>query len=124
MEDLILNLNLDFQNSNFKIYFEEIWAENCPFDLKIGTYCILEVVIPDPELACQISDRKMHFFRIWSKKSQNCLFCLKIGTHGVLEGVIPNTELGFQNFETKILFWANLDRKSIPCLFSFDTVSF
>ena len=37
-------------------------TKSCPFWLKIGTYCILEVLIPNPGLDFWNSDPKTHFW--------------------------------------------------------------
>ena len=66
--------------------------ESCPFWLKIDTYGILEVLIPNRELYFWNSDTKIHSWANLGPKIQSCPFCLKIGTHGIsrILILIPN----------------------------------
>ena len=85
LEVLILNLDLDFGNSDPKIQF---WAnlsqksQSCPFCLKIGTHGVSRMLILIPTLVFWISKPKSIFREIWAEKV-SYLFCLKIGTHTV-----------------------------------------
>ena len=66
-----------------------------PFWLKIGTYGILEVLIPNPDLDFWNSDPKIHFWANLGSKIQNCSFCLKIGAPRTSKMLIPNLDLYF-----------------------------
>ena len=68
-----LNQNIAWNWAIFPNLRQKI--KNCPFWLKIGTYDILEVFIPDPDLDFWNSDPKIHFWaNLGSKISQSCLF--------------------------------------------------
>ena len=62
--------------------------KSCPFWLKIGTYGILEVLNPNPDLNFWNSDPKIYFWANLDPKIQSCPFCLKIGTHGISKTLI------------------------------------
>ena len=84
--------------------------QSCPFWLKIGSHCILEMLIPNPDLDFWKSDPKIHFWANLGPKSQSCPFCLKIGTHGISRMLILIPTLVFSNFKSKslgywFLFW-------------------
>ena len=83
----------------------------CSFWLKIRTYGILEVLIPNPDLDFWNADPKIHFWANLGPKIQS----LKLGTHGISRMLIPNPDLDFWNFDPKIYFWANLGPKSQSC---------
>ena len=55
--------------------------QSCPFSLKIGTYGILEMLIPNSDLDFWNPDPKIHFGQTWGEKAESP-FCLKIGKHG------------------------------------------
>ena len=77
LEELILNVDLDFWSSDLKIHFWTNLARknwNCLFWLKIGTHGILEEFIPNPESYFQNSDLKIHFWANLDRKSIPCLF--------------------------------------------------
>ena len=63
---------------------------------KIGSYGILEVLIPNRELDIWNSDPKIHFCANLSQKSQSCPFCLKIDTHDISSMLI---------FISTLVFW-------------------
>ena len=88
-----------------------------PFWLKIGTYGILEVLIPNPNLDFWNSDPKVHFWANLGPKIQSCPFCLKIGVHSISRILVPNPDLDFWNFNPKIHCWANLGPKIQSCPF-------
>ena len=114
MEVLILNPDLDFWNSDPKIYF---WAnvgpkiQSCPFCLKIGQFSISRILIPNPDLDFWNFDPKIHFWANLGPKIQSCPFCLKIGARSISRMLIPNPDLDFWNLDPKIYFWANLGQK-------------
>ena len=62
--------------------------KSCPFWLKIGTYGILEVLIPNPDLDFWNSDFKIYFWTNLDPKSKSCPFFLKIGTNRILTMLI------------------------------------
>ena len=86
-------------------------SQSCPFKLKIGTYGIMEMQIPNLDLYFWNSVPKIHFWVILGPKIQSCSFCLKTGTHCISRMLIPNPDLDFWNFDPKIHFWANLAPK-------------
>ena len=47
--------------------------QSCPCCLKTGTHCILEVLIPNPDLQYRNSNPKIHFWANLDRKSQSCL---------------------------------------------------
>ena len=58
--------------------------KSCPIWLKIGTYGILEVLIPNPDLDFWNSHPKIHFLGKFGPRNSNLsIFFLKIGTHGI-----------------------------------------
>ena len=71
---LILNLDLEFRNSNPKIHF---WAnlgrksQSCLFCLNISTHGILEELMLNLDLDFQNSDPKIHF---WAEKVEAVCF--------------------------------------------------
>ena len=95
LEVLILNLHLDFWNSDPKINF---WAnlgrksQSCPFCLKIGTHDISRMLILIPTLVFWISNPKSIFGQIWAKKVK---LRLKTGMHGILRILILILKLIF-----------------------------
>ena len=65
LEKLIPNLDLNFWNSNPKIYFLANLGQkscNCPFCLNIGRHGIFEKVISNPELDFRNSVLKIQFW--------------------------------------------------------------
>ena len=114
LEVLILNPDLDFWNSDPKIYF---WAnlgpkrQSCPFCLKIGTHSVSRMLILIPTLVFWISHPKIHFWKNLHQKSQSCPFCLKIGTHVISRMLILIPTLVFWISNPKIPFWANSGQK-------------
>ena len=53
------------------------------FWLKSSIHCILEMLIPNPDLDFWNSNSKIYFWTNLGPKIQSCLFCLKIGTNGM-----------------------------------------
>ena len=102
LEVLILNLDLDFSNSDPKIHF---WTSLGPksrrysFCLKIGAHSISRMLIPNPDLDFWNSHLKIHFWANLGPKTQRCPFCLKIGTHGIsrMQILIPTLVLWISN---------------------------
>ena len=83
--------------------------KSCPFWLKIDTYGILEVLIPNRELYFWNSDTKIHSWANLGPKIQSCPFCLKIGTHGISRMLILIPTLVFWISNPNFLFgqiWA------------------
>ena len=67
LEVLIPNPDLDFWNSDSKVYFWENLGpkiQKCSFCLKIGSHSILRMLIPNPNLDFWNFDPKIHF---WAK---------------------------------------------------------
>ena len=91
--------------------------KSCPFWLKIGTYHILEVLIPNPNLNFWNFDPKIKFWANLGPKIQSCPFYLKTGAQSISRMLIPNPDLDFWNFDPKIHFWANLGPKIQSCPF-------
>ena len=81
LEVLILNLHLDFWNSNPKIDF---WAkfgrktQSCLFCQKISARGISRMLILIPKLVFWISNPKSIFGQIWAKKVKNVRFAWKL----------------------------------------------
>ena len=63
--------------------------------MNIGTQCILEVLIPNPDLEFSNSDPKIHFWANLGPKIQSSLFCLEIGAPSTSRILIPNPDLDF-----------------------------
>ena len=112
IEVLIPNPDLDFWNSDPKIYF---WAnvgpkiQSCPFCLKIGQFSISRILIPNPDLDFWNFDPKIHFWANLGPKIQSCPFCLKIGAHGISRMLILIRTLVFWISNPNFLFrqiWA------------------
>ena len=87
--------------------------KSCPFWLKIGTYGILEVLNPNPDLNFWNSDPKIYFWAnldpkiqscSFGRKSQSCLFFLKIGTHVIFMMLILIPTLVFRISNPKSIF--------------------
>ena len=91
--------------------------KSCPFWLKIDTYGILEVLIPNRELDFWNSDHKIHSSANLGPKNQCCSFCLKICAQSISRMLIPNPDLNFWNSYPKINFWASSSLKTKSCLF-------
>ena len=78
---LIPNPELSFWNFDTKIYF---WAnfgqrsQSCLFCLKIGTHCILRMLILIPTLVFWISNSNFIFGQIWAKKVKVVCFNWKL----------------------------------------------
>ena len=85
--------------------------KTCPFWLKIGTHCILEVLIANPDLDFWNSDPKIQFWANLGPEIPSSPFCLKIGTHSISRMLIPNPVMNFWNFDSKIQFGVNFDSK-------------
>ena len=85
--------------------------KSCPFWLKIGTYGILELLIPNPDLDFWNSDPKIHFWANLGLKSESYLFCLKIGTHCISRMLILILTLVFRISNPKSLFGQILAKK-------------
>ena len=75
-----------------------------PLWLKIVTYSILEVLIPNPDLDFWNCDPKIHFWSNLVPRSQSCSFCLKIGTHGISRMLILIPTLVFWISKSKSVF--------------------
>ena len=78
---LILNLHLDFWNSDPKIHFRANLgskSQSCLFCLKIGTHYISRMLILIPALVFWISNPKSIFGQIWPKKVKNVRFAWKL----------------------------------------------
>ena len=71
-------------------------SQSYTFWPKIGSYGILEVLIPNRGLDIWNSDPKIHFCANLSQKSQSCPFCLKIDTHDISSMLI---------FISILVFW-------------------
>ena len=74
-----------------------------PFWLKIGTYGILEVQIPNPD--------KNRFLDKLGLKNQNMSVWPKFNTDGISRMLIFILPLVFWISNPKFIFWANLGRK-------------
>ena len=119
---LIPNPELSFWNFDTKIYF---WAnfgqrsQSCLFCLKIGTHCILRMLILIPTLVFWISNSNFIFGQIWAKKvkvvcfnwklahtkkPQSCPVWLKIGTQSVSTMLILIPTLLFSVSNLKSFF--------------------
>ena len=80
---LILIPTLVFWISTPNFLFGQIWAKKVKLFVKIGTHCILEVQILNPDLDSWNSDPKILFWANLGRKSQSCPVWLKIGTQSV-----------------------------------------
>ena len=83
--------------------------KSCLFWLKIGTYGISEVLIPNPDWDFWNVDSKIHFWRNLGPKIQSSPFCLKTGTHGISRMLILLPTLVFWISNPYFLFgqiWA------------------
>ena len=78
--------------------------------MNIGTHCILEVLIPNPDLEFSNSDPKIHFWANLGPKIQSCPFCLKIGTHSISRMLIPNPD--FLKFSPQNPFFGKFGPKT------------
>ena len=67
--------------------------------MKIGTYGIFEVLIPNPDLDFWNSNPKIHFLANLGPKTQSCPFYLKIGTHGMWDAD-SYSNISFLNFKS------------------------
>ena len=130
LEVLIPGSDLDFWNTDPKLYFDWksltgkvkvfhfAWKlahksifmkiQTWPFCRKISTHGVSRMLILTPTLAFWICNPKSVFGQIWAEKNQSCPFCLKIRTHGILKVLIPNPDLDFWNADSKIHYWENL----------------
>ena len=91
--------------------------------MKIGTYGILEVLIPNPDLEFWNSYPRIHFRANLGRETQSCLFCLKIGTHGISRMLILVPTIVFWIKNSKSIFgqiWAE-KVKSCPFWMKIDT---
>ena len=126
LEVLIPNPDLDFWNSNPKIYF---WAnlgpksQTCPFCLKIGTHVISRMLILFPRklilvlvLVFWISYQKSILGKFGPKKSKLSVLSENWDTW-YLEDADSYFNICFLNFKPKTVFWPNLGQKSQICPF-------
>ena len=81
LEVLILNVHLNFWNSNSKINFGANLgrkSQSYPFYLKIGAYGISRMLILIPTLVFWISKPKSIFGQVWTKKVKVLCFVWKL----------------------------------------------
>ena len=111
-EVLIPNPDLDFWNSDPKIYFRANLGpkiQSCLFCLKIGACSISRMLIPNPDLVFWNFDPKIHLWADLGPQTQSCPFCLKIATHGISRMLILIPTLVFWISNPNFLFgkiWA------------------
>ena len=67
------------------------------FWLITGIHCLLDVLIPNPDLDFWNCNPKIHFWANLSPKIQSCSFCLKIGAHSISSMQIPDPDSDFWN---------------------------
>ena len=97
LEVLIPNPDLDFWNSDPKIYF---WANLGPkiersVLSEIGAHSISRMLILNPDLDFWNFDPKIYFWANLGSKIQSCPFGMKIGAHSPSRLLIPNQDLDF-----------------------------
>ena len=64
---------------NWAIFQNSCWkTKSCPFWLKIGTHGILEVLILNPDLNCEILTPKIHFWANLGPKIKTVCFVWKL----------------------------------------------
>ena len=86
LDVLIPNPDLDYWNSDPKIYFCTSLGpkvQSYPFYLKIGAHSISRMLIRNPNLDFWNFDPKIHFWANLGPETQSCPFCVKNGTHGI-----------------------------------------
>ena len=118
----MLNLHLDFWNSDRKINF---WAnlgrksQSCSFCLKICTHGISRMLILIPTLVFWISNPKSIFGQIWAKKVKVVRFTWKLAHMVSSEWFL--FQHYFSEFPTLSLFLGIFWPKSQSCLFCLKT---
>ena len=86
-------------------------TQSCPLFLKIGTYSILTMLIPNPDLDFLIFDPKIHGWENVGPKRRICLFCLKIDTGGISKMLVLVSTLAFRISNPNFFFGTNSEKK-------------
>ena len=83
LEEVILDLDLDFQNSDPKSIFGQIWAKK----VKVGRHSISKMLIFIPALVFWIFNPKSSFGQVWDKRVKAVCFAWKLTHTQYLEDV-------------------------------------